>query len=66
MGLLPFRGTLTGWRTRQRETSWSSTKGSAKYCTWGGITPDTSRNCRPSGWKAGFQRRTWVFWWSIP
>lgn len=43
--LLPFSGTLTGWRVGQRETLQGSTTASAGFCVWGGITPRTS-----TGW----------------
>lgn len=64
--VLPTRGTWTGWRDGHTGTSCSSTKGSAKSCTQGGITP-----CHSSpymlgltSWKAALQKRTWGSLWT--
>lgn len=38
MGMLPLRGTLTGWRTGQKSISWHSIKGNAKSYVWRGLT----------------------------
>lgn len=44
--------------------SWSSAAGSAKSCTWGGITPCTSGYRGLISWYAALQRRTWGSWWT--
>lgn len=59
---LPFRGNSTGWRSGQRRTSWNSTKGCAKSCTLGEITP-----CASTGWgptQGVLQKKTWDSWWT--
>lgn len=60
--VLPFRGTLTGWRNGLTETSWKSTKENTKSCPWGRVIPGTSIHWGPTVWKATLQRRTWWFW----
>lgn len=47
-----FRGIRTGWRNGPAGTSWGSTWGSARSCTWGGTTPDTSTGWGPATCKA--------------
>lgn len=44
MGVLPFGGTLKGWKNGQRRTSLSSTKENATSETCGGINPCTGTN----------------------
>lgn len=59
-----YRGTSTGWRTEQKEALWSSRKGNAKSCTWGGTMPCPGRDWGLSSWKAALQRGIWGSWYS--
>ena len=63
--MLQTRETLTGWRNRLTGTSWSSTRRSAKSCTfWGGTTSFTDIWWGLIVWKAVLQKRTLGFWWT--
>ena len=59
MVVLPAIGTLRGWRVGLTGTSCSSTRGSAKSCTWGATAPCTGARWRLTSWKATWQERTW-------
>jgi len=59
---MPFRGTLTGWRGGPAWTAWSSTRPSARSCTWVGVIPNTSTGWVESGSRTAL-RRTWGYWW---
>lgn len=45
-------------RTRTAETSWSSSKNSAKFCPWGGIAPCHGTAWQPTGQVATLQKET--------
>lgn len=53
--VLPSRGTLTGWRYELPKTSWSSTRRSERFCSWGGykcmlrLSQLESKYCFPVG-----------------
>lgn len=56
VGVLPFRGTLAGWRNGQTGNSWCLTKGNAESSAWVG----TARNTvQAEGWKTALQKRIW-------
>lgn len=57
--VLCFRGTSTGWGNGLTGISWSSTRGSAKFYTWGKITPDTHAHWGPTSWKLASHRNPW-------
>jgi len=57
--MLPSSGTWTGCRNELMGTSRSSTRGSAKSCTWGGTAPGTCTGWGLPSWKAAWQKRTW-------
>jgi len=52
--VLPSIRTLTGWKNGLRGTSCSSTRGSAKSCTWEGTT---SLCLGPMSWRVVCQKR---------
>lgn len=49
--VLPFRGTLTGWRNGLREANKSQQGESIKSRTRGGMTPCTSTCRQPPSWR---------------
>lgn len=61
--MLPLRGTLTVCRNELREASWSSTKENAQFCSWENSLVQQYRFGQ-SDWKAAWQERTWVSWWT--
>ena len=60
---MPFRGTLTGWRGGPAWTAWSSTRPSARSCTWVRVIPSINTVWTESGSRAAL-RRTWGYWWT--
>ena len=53
--VLPFRGTLTGWRDGLTNTPYDSTKEKANPSLCGGILPFTSTHWGPTSWKAALK-----------
>lgn len=56
MGLLPLRGTSTGWRNEMTRHSESAPKGNVKSSTWGGIKPCLWSHWESIIWKAAWKR----------
>ena len=54
MVMVPFGGTLEGWRSCQMGTS---ARDNAKSCPCRAIIPCTSTNWGPTGWKAALHGR---------
>lgn len=61
--VVPFRGTLTGWRDASVETSWSSTKPTVRSCTWVRAIQSTYTGQMENEMRAPVKRRTWGCWW---
>ena len=62
--VLPFSETWVGWRVRQRETWWDSTRASAESYIWGGKTTCIGTGEGLTCWKGALQRKTWLFCWA--
>lgn len=62
--MLSSRATLAVWRNRLTRTSWSSTRRSAKSCTWEEKIQGINTCWGSPRWKASRQKRTWglSFW----
>jgi len=56
---VPSRGTWTGWRGGPVRTSSSSTRQSARPCTWVRAIPSTNTGWAENGLRAALRRRTW-------
>ena len=56
------RETLTGLRGGPEQTSWSSTRPSARSCTWVRAIPSTNTGWVGNGLKAALSRRTLGCW----
>ena len=60
---IPSRGTWTDLRGVPVQTSWSSRRPSARFCTWVRAIPSTNRGWMENGLRAALPRRTWGYWW---
>lgn len=66
MTALSFWGTLKDWRKGTAGISLSSSLGSTKPCTWGGIISWTGAHCGAPDWKPALWEKAWGSWWWRP
>jgi len=60
---MPSIGTLTGTTGGPVQTSGSSTRPSARSCTWVRTISSTNIGWAENGLRAALGRRTWEYWW---